>query len=75
LHNGKPIYERIGLAVETGFMPNVIPANPPVERLTETEKQTLLAWVAAGAPSASFVSRAPPVRSAPRRSPKPRPSP
>lgn len=52
-HHGQPIHERIGLAVQSGFMPIMIPANPPVERLTDAEKQTLLAWVADGAPSAS----------------------
>jgi len=73
-HNGRPIHERIGSAVETGFMPNLIPANPPVERLTDAEKQILLAWVAAGAPSVSSLAKAPAVGSGGRRSPKPKPS-
>lgn len=58
-HHGRLVYERIGWAVETGFMPNLIPANPPIERLTDAEKQILLAWVAAGAPSASSLSPKP----------------
>jgi hypothetical protein len=69
-HHGQPIYARIGQAVESGFMPNLIPANPPVERLTEAEKQTLLSWVAQGAPSASFVAAAPPAGSG-KRNPHP----
>jgi hypothetical protein len=57
-HHGQPIYERIGKVVESGFMPMMIPANPPVERLTDAEKQTLVAWVAEGAPSASELLQA-----------------
>jgi uncharacterized membrane protein len=52
-HHGEPVYQRLGRSVETGFMPNLIPANPPVERLTDDEKRTLLDWVRAGAPRAS----------------------
>ncbi len=74
VHNGQPIYQRMGMAVETGFMPQMIPANPPVERLTEEEKRTLIAWVAAGAPSESLLAQAPPVKSGARRSPKPKPT-
>jgi hypothetical protein len=73
-YHGQPIYERIGRAVESGFMPNLVPANPPVERLTDAEKQTVLAWVAAGGPSASMVARAEPVSSGTLRSPKPKPT-
>lgn len=50
---GEPVYKRLGRAVQTGFMPNRIPANPPVEPLSPAEKQTLLTWVAAGAPRGS----------------------
>jgi hypothetical protein len=57
-HHGQPIYERIGKVVESGFMPMMIPANPPVERLTDAEKQTLVAWVAEGARSASELLQA-----------------
>jgi hypothetical protein len=58
---GEPVYKRLGRAVQTGFMPNRIPANPPVEPLSSAEKQTLLDWVAAGAPRGSC---APPEASA-----------
>jgi hypothetical protein len=74
LHFGNPIYVRLGLAVQSGFMPNLVPANPPVEKLTDAEKKVLLDWVAAGAPSASFVAKGAPVRSGSPRSPKPRPT-
>ena len=56
-HNGQLVYERLGLAVKSGFMPNLIPANPPVERLTDAEKKTLLDWVAAGAPRAADTAK------------------
>jgi len=61
-HHGRLIVERIGWAVETGFMPNLIPANPPVERLTDAEKQVLLAWVAAGGPRAKPTAHRAPAR-------------
>jgi hypothetical protein len=73
-HHGQLIYERIGLAVASGFMPNLIPANPPVEKLTAAEKQILVAWVAAGAPSASELAKVPSASSERGRSPKPKPS-
>jgi hypothetical protein len=73
-HHGQLIYVRIGLAVASGFMPNLVPANPPVEPLTAAEKQILVAWVDAGAPSASELAKAPPVASARARTPKPKPS-
>lgn len=66
MHNGQPIYERVGLAVKTGFMPNLIPANPPVEKLTEEEKKVVLDWVAAGAPRASDPAPGASSRTAPR---------
>jgi hypothetical protein len=59
-HHGHPIHVRIGQVVQNGFMPILIPANPAVEPLTNDEKQTLLAWVAAGAPSASPSATSPP---------------
>jgi hypothetical protein len=68
-HHGEPIYQRLGRAVESGFMPNVaIVANPPVERLTSEEKRTLLDWVAAGAPRASSSGKPPPGASVRRKS-------
>jgi hypothetical protein len=73
-HNGRLIYERMGWAVQTGFMPNMIRANPPVEPLTDIEKQTLLAWVAAGGPSASSLAKTNAAASGSRRLPKAKPS-
>jgi hypothetical protein len=73
-HHGRPIYERIGWAVEVGFMPNLIRANPPVERLTDAEKQILIAWVRAGGPSASLLAKAPAPSSGGRHLPNPKPS-
>jgi hypothetical protein len=49
----RPLYEAVGRVVQTGFMPLRIPTNPPVEALTAEEKETLLNWVAAGAPRGS----------------------
>jgi hypothetical protein len=48
--HGQRLYELIGRAVKSGFMPYKIQANPPVEPLTEQEKQAILDWVAARAP-------------------------
>ncbi len=44
---GKPIYVRMQNAVETEFMPlTALQLDPPVEKLTAAEKDTLLAWLA-----------------------------
>ena len=51
--NGAPVFQHLGRAVASGFMPYLIMANPPIERLTDAEKKTLLDWVAAGAPRGS----------------------
>lgn len=48
--NGVPVYQHVGRVVASGYMPFAIMANPPIQRLTEAEKQTLLDWVTAGAP-------------------------
>jgi len=48
--NGAPVYQHIGRVVASGYMPFAIMANPPIERLTDAEKKTLLDWVAAGGP-------------------------
>ncbi|HEY3667044.1 MAG TPA: hypothetical protein VGL19_13620 [Polyangiaceae bacterium] len=40
-------------AVRSGYMPYNIAANPPVERLSDAEKQIIFDWVAAGAPRAT----------------------
>lgn len=46
----KPVHERMLSAIESGFMPLVLPSiTPPVERLTDEEEQTLVAWLRAGA--------------------------
>lgn len=47
---GQPLYAVIGRAVRTNFMPYRIEANPPVQQLTDQEKQIILDWVDAGAP-------------------------
>lgn len=52
LRSSEPLYRYIGRVVQSGFMPLQLPANPPIEPLTEGEKKTLLDWVSAGAPSA-----------------------
>ncbi len=49
LRYNRPIWMLIGSAVKSGFMPYRVPLTPPVERLSETEKQTLLSWVDSGA--------------------------
>ena len=46
-------FEVMARAVTSGFMPYNIPANPPVERLTEDEKRILVEWAKAGAPRAT----------------------
>jgi hypothetical protein len=46
---GTPIAGHMGRAVKSGFMPYRINANPPIEPLTESEKQAIIAWVEAGA--------------------------
>jgi cytochrome c5 len=47
---GQPLYNVIGRAVRTGFMPYRVEANPPVQPLTDDEKKIILDWVDAGAP-------------------------
>lgn len=80
---GQPLYEVIGRAVGSGFMPYQIPANPEVQRLTEEEKKLIVDWVAAGAPKEVCDPGAPatkkrqgaPVRAAPLpKNAKPAPS-
>lgn len=68
---GQPLYVSIGRAVETGFMPYKIEANPPVLPLTEDEKKIIADWVAAGAPKAVCDPSAPPEKKAPLGSEKP----
>jgi hypothetical protein len=47
---GQKLSALIGRAVRSNFMPYRIEANPPVQPLTEEEKQAILEWVDAGAP-------------------------
>lgn len=47
---GQKLPALIGRAVRSNFMPYRIEANPPVQPLTEEEKQAILEWVDAGAP-------------------------
>jgi hypothetical protein len=59
VRGSEPLYHHLGRVVQSGFMPFIIEANPPIERLTDAEKKTLLDWVSAGAPSASCKPPAP----------------
>lgn len=45
---GTPIYERMGVAIETDFMPL-----DPREKLPPDERATMLDWIADGAPPAA----------------------
>jgi hypothetical protein len=47
---GQPLFNVIGRAVRSGFMPYRVEANPPVEQLSDDEKKIILDWVDAGAP-------------------------
>ena len=47
---GQKLPALIGRAVRSSFMPYRIEANPPVQPLTDEEKQAILDWVDAGAP-------------------------
>jgi hypothetical protein len=49
---GRPRYDRMYSAIDTGFMPaTFVKLDPPVEALSDTERQQLLDWLAADAPS------------------------
>jgi hypothetical protein len=50
---GTPISGHIARAVKSGFMPYRILTNPPVESLTDAEKQAIVSWAESGAPRAS----------------------
>jgi hypothetical protein len=47
---GQPLFNVIGRAVRSGFMPYRVEANPPVQPLSDDEKKIILDWVDAGAP-------------------------
>ena len=49
---GRPRFQVMEGAVRSGYMPYSIVANPPVERLSEAEKQIVVDWVEGGAPRA-----------------------
>jgi uncharacterized membrane protein len=49
----RPRYVVMETATRSGYMPYNIPANPPVERLTDEEKKIIADWVDAGAPKAA----------------------
>jgi uncharacterized membrane protein len=55
---------------QSGYMPYNIPANPPVERLTDEEKKAIADWVEAGAPKAACPPAPAASVSARRRGPK-----
>ncbi len=50
VHRNEPLYVHVAKVVRSGFMPYRIPANPPVEPLTEAEKKVLIDWSEAGGP-------------------------
>lgn len=65
--SSQPLYQHIARVVQSGYMPYRIPANPPVEPLTDAEKKTLLDWVSAGAPRGSCKVTTPKKRRLPAR--------
>jgi hypothetical protein len=50
MHRNEPLYAHVAKVVRSGFMPYRIPANPPVEPLTDAEKKVLIDWSEAGGP-------------------------
>jgi hypothetical protein len=72
----RPRFKVMEGAVRSGYMPYNIAANPPVERLSDAEKQIIIDWVAGGAqravcgaaPSASSSARAKSSRAKPKSS-------
>jgi cytochrome c5 len=71
---GQPLYAVIGRAVRTGFMPQRIEANPPVQPLSDDEKKIILDWVDAGAPRENCDPNAPEPHGSAMKSPKAAPS-
>ncbi len=52
VRGGKPVFERIELAIEEDFMPPLeVEDDPPVAPLDVGERATLVGWTSAGAPS------------------------
>ncbi len=58
-------------AVKSGFMPYNTRANPPVEQLTDAEKQVIIDWAEAGGPKEDCK----PIPAARPKKPKPKPKP
>ncbi len=56
---GQKLVQLIGRAVQSGFMPYRIEANPPVAPLTDEEKKLILEWTDAGGPSKPCERNAP----------------
>jgi hypothetical protein len=55
-YSGKLIYVRMHNAVNTDFMPlTALQLDPPVEKLTAAEKDTLLAWLVCAEPADGVV--------------------
>jgi len=52
-YHGTPIVRHMARAVKSGFMPYRINANPPIEPLTDDEKQAIVSWAEAGGPRAA----------------------
>ena len=70
LRGVEPVYHHVGRVIYNGSMPFQAWTNPPVEPLTEKEKQTILDWVKAGAPKGTC-EPAEPVPSTSARLPSP----
>lgn len=59
--DGRVVYEHMIDVVRTDFMPLQDPSlQPPVEKLTDAEKRTLLDWLEAGAPAGQCQCSTPP---------------
>jgi hypothetical protein len=59
VHRNEPLHAHVGKVVRSGFMPYRIPANPPVEPLSEAEKKVLIDWSEAGGPRGECDAHAP----------------
>jgi len=53
LFRDRPRFQVMASAVKSGFMPYSVRTNPPVERLSDAEKQVIVDWAEAGALRAS----------------------
>lgn len=53
LRGSEPVYHHVGRVIYNGSMPFQTLTTPPVEPLSEQEKQIILDWVKAGAPKGS----------------------